>query len=64
MTEEQRQLARDIIKLLATGHLITTHISDRATKAVILYLAEHERMREFIRNLADEARVYLESEDD
>lgn len=63
MTDEQRQLARDIIKLVATGHLITTHISDRATEAVISYLAEHERMRQFIRNLADESKVYLESEE-
>lgn len=55
MTEEQRHL---VVQLADD-----TTLSEREREAVRAYDAAFERMRQFIRNLADESRVYLESEE-
>ena len=59
MTNERRKQATELIDWLAAHRLSTEH-----SKTLVRdYMTEHERMRKFIRNLADESRVYLESEE-
>lgn len=56
MTEEQR-------KLVAAAIGRKPECGCAECLAFKAYRAEYERMRQFIRNLADESRVYLESEE-
>lgn len=60
MTDEQRKIVdaylREVVSRIGPLGPITG-------KAIDAYQVEHERMRQFIRNLADESRVYLESDD-
>ena len=61
MTDEQRHRAELCLRSLIIHKSAWVHETDAA--AIEAYCAEHERMRQFIRNLADESRVYLESEE-
>lgn len=60
MTEMRRKAAIDLINSFASRRPAT----QIGRELILDYLAEHERMRQFIRNLADESRVYLESDED
>lgn len=59
MTEEQRATAVSAL----TAICLNESIANTDREAIKAYYAEAERMRQFIRNLADESRVYLESEE-
>ena len=61
MTEEQWKTIDDYLRRVVIG---VKEIHPDTATIIEAYRAEHERMRRFIRNLADESRVYLESEDD
>lgn len=63
MTEEQRKLAAVFIGTMTAPGVLNLAIVPSVVKAISAYMAEHDRMRQFIRNLADESRVYLESEE-
>ena len=60
MTEAQRKIVDDYLREVASK---VGPISPTARKYIDDYRTEHERMRQFIRNLADEAQAYLESEE-
>lgn len=55
MTNEQRHLVAQLAG--------DTTLSEKEREAVKAYDAAFERMLQFIRSLADESRVYLESEE-
>lgn len=59
MTEEQRAIALEVMAECCNAAII----SPAERQLITMYHQEHERMRQFIRNLADESRVYLESEE-
>lgn len=61
MTKAQRRRVERVIDILLAGTSIK--LSRNTCDGLQAYRAEHERMRQFIRNLADESRVYLESEE-
>lgn len=55
MTEEQRHLVAQLAG--------DTTLSEREREAVRAYDAAFERMRQFIKDMADYAKIYLESEE-
>ena len=63
MTEHERQTATHVVRFLTTPGYLSLCIDVGAADAVKAYQAEFEHMRQFIRNIVDEAKVYMENGD-